>query len=119
VTKNRWPGAIPLLTLRARSALGPVVFLLQARQLARFVIGFAVELLNFFAKVRAVITVRVRKRPSLTLVIPIIGIQSLRFFEVRNCIDAFALFVEMLSQRKLRVSANAVVALRFQSRSYF
>src|SRR5436305_8403805 len=87
------------------------------RQLSWFVIGFAVELLNFFAKVCAVITVRVRKLPCLTLVIPIIGIQSLRFFEVRNCVDAFALFVEILSQRKLRISANAVAALRFQSRS--
>src|SRR5437588_10592759 len=57
--------------------------LLGFRQLVRFVIGFAVELLNFFAKVRAVITIRVRKRPSLTLVIPIIGIQSLGFFEMR------------------------------------
>src|SRR5437763_12131523 len=79
------------------------------RQLAWFVIGFAIELLNFFAKVRAVISVRIRERPSLTLIIPIIGIQSLGFFEMRDCIDAFALFVEILSQRKLRVSANAVV----------
>src|SRR5712692_11824273 len=79
--------------------------LLRFRQLARFVVGLAVELLYFLAKIRAVIALGIRQGPGLPLVIPIVGIEPLRLLEMRNRVDAFSLFVEILSQRKLRISA--------------
>src|SRR5258708_29430042 len=89
--------------------------LLRFRQFTWFVVRLAVQLLHFFAKVRAVIAIGIRQRPGLTLVIPIVGIEALRRLEMRNRVDAFPLLVKIFTQSELGFRASAIVAVRFHT----
>ena len=91
-----------------------VISLLRFRQLVRLVIGFAVEFLNFFFKVRAVIAIGVRQRPRLALVIPVVGIESLSLFEMRNRVSAFTLLEQKLAKSEFGIGRQPVVINRFE-----
>src|SRR5258706_14847236 len=93
-----------------------VISLLSCRQLVRFVVRLAVELLHFLAKVRAVVALGIGQRPRLSFVIPVVGIEALRFLEMRNRIGAFSLLVEILPESELGISTRTFVAVRFQTR---
>src|SRR5438034_10095544 len=91
------------------------VSLLRLGQLMRFVVWLAVQLLHFFAKVRAIIPVCIGERPGLSLVIPIVRIQPLRFLEMRDRLGSLPDLVKILAQGELDIGACSIFALRFQT----
>src|SRR5262249_50969069 len=93
--------------------------LLDFRQLPWFVVRFAVELLYLIPERRAVILLRVRQCPRLTLVVPVVGRQSLSLFEMCDRVHTLAVLVKIFGQGKLCVRHRAFGPLRLQPRFQF
>lgn len=85
----------------------------------RFVIRFAVQFLHFVRERRAVFFFGTRQRPRLPFEIPAFGIQSLRFFVMRNCGFAVARLIQILGQTELRRRQSPIGILRRQAFAQF
>src|SRR5689334_14192992 len=84
-----------------------LLLLLSLWELSRLIVRLAVQFLYFIPERRAVVLLGIRQSPRLPLVVPIIGRQTLGFFEVGNRVRTFAGLVEIFSQSELDISRRA------------